>query len=108
MDRRYLGVEISEQYVEKAKKRLAELKKPRNSNLFLNQREMNELKQLSVDMGKDLKEIAGDKNLLEIFTNQFSVRMNTLPPHLSTRVGAAGRKQYSSHQIATAVKDLAD
>ena len=74
---------------------MAELKKPRYNNLFLDQRELNELKQLSADMGKPLKEIAEDKNLLEIFTNQFSVRMNT-------------RKQYSSYQIATAVKDLAD
>jgi site-specific DNA-methyltransferase (adenine-specific) len=102
MDRRYIGVEISEQYVEKAKKRLAELKKPRNrcysakhKNLFFDQIELNELKQLSVDMGKPLKEITEDKNLLDIFTNQFSVRMN-------------GRKQYSSSRIATAVKDLAD
>jgi len=95
LGRHYLGVEISEQYVEKAKKRLAELKKPRHGNLFLNQNELNELKQLSVDMGKPLKEIAEDGNLLKIFTNQFSVRMN-------------GRKQYSSQQIATAVKDLAD
>jgi hypothetical protein len=36
-----------------------------------------------------------DKNLLEIFTNQFSVRMN-------------GRKKYNARQIATAVKDLTD
>ena len=95
LDRHYIGVEISEQYVEKAKKRLAELKKPRYGSLFLDQRELNELKQLSADMGKPLKEITENKNLLEIFTNQFSVRMN-------------GRKQYSSQQIATAVKDLAD
>ena len=102
LGRYYVGVEISEQYVEKSKKRLAELKKPSPAVLLcetkqrgLDRTELNELKQLSVDMGKSLKEIAEDKNLLEIFTNQFSVRMN-------------GRKKYSSHRIATAVKDLAD
>ncbi len=105
LGRHYIGVEISEQYVEKAKKRLSELKKPRYGNLFLDQTELNELKQLSVDMGKPLKEIAEDKNILEIFTNQFSIRMNGL---LRQCASTASRKQYSSHQIATAVKDLAD
>ena len=95
LSRHYVGVEISEQYVENAKKRLARLKKLQSGNLLLNSMELNELKQLSADMGKEFKEIAEDKNLLKIFTNQFSVRMN-------------GRKQYSSHQIATAVKELAD
>ncbi len=93
LGRRYLGVEISEQYVENAKKRLAGLKKSCHGNLFLDAIELNELKQLSADMGRPLKEIAEDENLLEIFTNQLSVRMN-------------GRKKYSSQQIATAVKDL--
>ena len=105
LGRHYVGVEISKQYVEKAKKRLADLKrfgpeltvegKPRYGNLVLDQTELNDLIQLSVDMGKPLKEIAADKNLLEIFTNQFSVRMN-------------GRKQYSSYQIAAAAKELSD
>ena len=93
LERHYAGIEISEQYVKNAKKRLRELKKPHSGNLFLDAMELNELKQLSVDMGKPLKEIAEDKNLLKLFTNQFSVRMN-------------GRKKYSSHEIAAAVKDL--
>jgi DNA modification methylase len=100
LGRHYVGVEISDQYVEKAKKRMAELKKSSPAVLFretkqrgLDQVELNELKQLSVDMGKPLKEIAENTNLLEIFTNQFSVRMNS-------------RKKYNPHQIATAVKDL--
>jgi len=93
LGRHYVGLEISEQYVQNANNRLAELKKCRSSGPALDSSEMNELKRLSVDMGKPLKEIAADKNLLKFFTNQFTVRMN-------------GRKQYSSHQIATAVKDL--
>ena len=93
LGRHYAGIEISEQYVKNAKQRLRELKKPHSGNLFLDAMELNKLKQLSVDMGKPLKEIAEDKNLLKLFTNQFSVRMN-------------GRKKYSSHEIAAAVKDL--
>jgi len=65
--------------------------------------ELNELKQLSADMGRPLKEIAEDENLLEIFTNQFSVRMNDLLRHCAS---TSSRKKYSSQQIATAVKDL--
>ena len=93
LGRHYAGIEISEQYVKNAKQRLRELKKPHSGNLFLDAIELNELKQLSADMKKPLKEIAEDKNLLKLFTNQFSVRMN-------------GRKKYSSHEIAAAVKDL--
>jgi DNA modification methylase len=103
LGRRYIGVEISERYVEKTKKRMAELKKPRPPAVLLretkqrglDQTELNELKQLSEDMGKPLKEITEDKNLLEIFTNQFSVRMNN-------------QKRYETEEIATALKDLAD
>ena len=94
LGRHYAGIEISEQYVENAKKRLAQLKKTRSGNLFLDAIELNELKQLSTDMKNPLKEIAEDKNLLEIFTNQLSVRMN-------------GRKKFSPQEIVTAAKELA-
>ena len=94
LGRHYTGIEISTQYVENTKKRLEGLKKPRFGNLFLDAMELNELKQLSADMGKPLKEIAEDKNLLKLFTNQLSVRMNHW-------------KKYSPHEIAMAVKELA-
>ncbi|MBN2182747.1 MAG: hypothetical protein JW715_12615 [Sedimentisphaerales bacterium] len=90
LGRHYIGIEISEQYVENAKKRLAALKKQRRGNSFGDSNELHEIKQLSTDMGRPLKEIVEDKKVLELFTNQLSVRMN-------------GRKKYSSRQIATAV-----
>jgi DNA modification methylase len=108
LGRHHIGVEISEQYVKKAKKRLSKLEKKHSNNSFLNTSELSELKRLLTDINIPINEIATNKKLLEHFTNQFSVRMNSLPPRLSTRVGAAGRKKYNSHQIATAVKDLAD
>ena len=95
LNRHYVGIEISPQYVENAKNRLAELKKCLPENLFADALELNELKQLSADMGKPLKEIAEDKKLLKLFTNQLSVRMNN-------------RKKYSGQQIATAIKELSD
>jgi DNA modification methylase len=93
LGRHYTGIEISERYVRNTKKRLAKFEKTHAGDIFLDAIELNEIKQLSADMGMPLKEIAGDKNLMEIFANQFSVRMNS-------------RKKYSIQQIATAVKDM--
>jgi len=95
LGRNYVGVEISQKYVENTEKRLAELKKQQFSNLFLNTAELNELKRLSTDIKIPLREITADKKLLKQFTNQFMVRMNN-------------QKRYSTKQIVTALKDLAD
>ena len=93
--RNYVGVEISKTYVEKAKKRLANLKKQKPGNLLLKPTELSELKRLLSDMESPAEKIAEDKKLLEIFTNQFSVRMNN-------------QKRYRTEEIVTALKDLAD
>ena len=98
LGRNYVGVEISEKYVENSNERLAELKEQsacRRTNLFFNTAELNELKHLLSDIKRPLKEIADDKNLLELFTNQFAVRMNN-------------QKRYNSKKIVTALEDLAD
>jgi site-specific DNA-methyltransferase (adenine-specific) len=81
LGRNYAGIEISQKYVENAKKRLAQLalpqvKKQRFGNVSFNAAEFGELKRLLSDMEITSKEIAADKNLLELFTNQFSVRIN--------------------------------
>jgi len=94
LGRNYVGVEVSEKYVENANKRLAALKKQKPANLFLNTVELNELKRLSSDMKTPPKEIAADEKLLELFTNQFAVRMNN-------------QKQYRTEQIVSALEDLA-
>ncbi|MHC4174231.1 MAG: DNA-methyltransferase [Planctomycetota bacterium] len=93
--RNYVGVEISEEYVENSNERLAQLKKQRSGNLFLDSTELNELKRLSADIKIPLREITADKKLLKQFTNQFVVRMNN-------------QKRYSTEQIVTAIEDLAD
>jgi len=95
LGRSYVGVEISETYVENANERLAQLKKHHQSNLFLNTTELNELKRLSADIKTPIKEITADGNLLKLFADQFTVRMNN-------------QKRYRSEEIATALKDLAD
>jgi DNA modification methylase len=93
LGRGYVGVEISEQYVENTKKRLAQLKKQSSSELYLNAIELDEVKRLSVDIRKTPKEIVADKNLLELFANQFAVRMNN-------------QKKYSEKVVAMVLGDL--
>jgi site-specific DNA-methyltransferase (adenine-specific) len=103
LGRNYVGVEISKKYVENAKKRLAQLEKQHCGNRHLKPTEITELKRLLSDMvrlcspltEKDAKEIAADRELLALFTNQFSVRMNN-------------RKRYSTEEIATVLRDSAD
>ena len=98
LGRNYTGIDISEKYVENAKERLAELKKQSlslDTGLDFNPAELNELKQLSSDMKTPPQKIIADKNLLELFTNQLSVRMNN-------------HKQYNKQAVATALKNLAD
>jgi DNA modification methylase len=95
MGRNYVALDISEKYVENTKERLTELQKRHPANLFLNSTELNELKRLITDIKKPVKEIAADKNLLELVTNQFSVRMNN-------------HKRYRKAEIAAALEGIAD
>jgi DNA modification methylase len=99
LGRRYVGIDISENYVENARKRLTELEESRNisKNLFgaFDARETLELKRLYVDIGIDVKEILGSLGLLGVFTQQFVVRMNN-------------GKHYSQERVATALMDLAN
>lgn len=88
LKRNYVGIEISRDYVEKARQRLSQLKKIKVD-------ELNEMKRLIPDIGFSAKQIIADRKLLEVFANQFTIRMN-------------GQKQYSTTEIARALKGLAD
>jgi DNA modification methylase len=93
--RNYIAVEISKKYVQNAEKRLAELKKRKQTNLFLNTNELNELKRLLSDITKPVNEITADKKLLELLASQFAVRMNN-------------HKRYKTSEIAAALEGIAD
>jgi site-specific DNA-methyltransferase (adenine-specific) len=88
LQRNYVGIEISQDYAEKAKQRLSQLKK-------IKVNELNEMKRLIPDIGFSAKQIISDKKLLDVFANQFTIRMNS-------------QKRYSAAEIATALKDIAD
>jgi len=106
LGRNYVGIEISEKYVENANKRLAQLvlakaqavvrlKGGKSANLFFNTTELNELKRLLSDVKIPIKEITTDKKTLQLLTNQFAVRMNN-------------RKTYRIKEMQATLEDLAD
>ena len=97
LGRKYAGIDVSEQYVEKAAKRLAQLEQSqRSNNLFgsLDSKETFEIKRLYVDMAMGKDELLNNSKLLGVFTEQFAVRMNN-------------GKKYGMDKIATALTDLA-
>ncbi len=95
LGRNYVGLEISQEYVENARQRLSRLKEQQPANLFLNSTELNELKRLLSDIKKPAKQITEDKKLLELFANQFALRMNN-------------NKSYRTVEIAAALESIAD
>jgi site-specific DNA-methyltransferase (adenine-specific) len=104
LQRDYVGIEISAEYAKKAEERLAKLdtrcsildtRKSSKKTAELNPIEIIELKRLIPDMGCSPKQVLSDKGLLELFTSQFTIRMNS-------------QKQYSATGIATALRDLAN
>ncbi len=95
LGRNYVGLEISQKYVDNSNKRLAKLTKQCHHNLYLNTAELSELKRLSADITIPIREIVADSNLLNHFANQFTMRMNN-------------QKHYHCEELATALKDLAD
>ncbi len=95
LGRNYAGVEISNKYVENAKKRLADLEKQQGGNGSMKSVEVAELRRLLSDMREDSKRVAGDEKLLVLFTNQLSGRMNN-------------GERYSTEKVATVLRNLAD
>jgi len=95
LGRNFVGIEISPQYVENARKRVAQLKKRHGDSFPFNTSELDEMKRLLADMHASPREITADRDILQVFAGQLTVRMN------------AGR-QYREDEIVTALRDLAD
>lgn len=76
LGRDYCGFDISENYVENTKKRLADLKKAVSNQHGLTTLEYLELKRLFAEMGFDAETIMNNEKLLVLFTRQFELRMN--------------------------------
>lgn len=91
----YVGIDVSETYVENARIRLAELQKARSESLFFDSSETDCLQQLLWDMDMPAEKIVRDRNLVKILTSQFNVRINN-------------SKKYRIEEVTTALKDLMD
>jgi DNA modification methylase len=93
--RNYCGIDISQSYVEKTKERIGQIKKQTKSseNLYFNQMEIDEIKRLFIESGIDKVKLLANNKLLEIFANQFAVRMNN-------------HKKYDAGQLASVIKDF--
>lgn len=76
LERNYLGIEVSKEYVQNSRTRLSKLKSPESNNLFLDSKEISELGRLLADMSTDPKKVVQDSNLLNAVTKQFAVRMS--------------------------------
>lgn len=95
LKRTYTAIDISEEYVEKARIRLAELEDRPSQNLFLGSSETDVLQQLLCDMEMPAETIVGDRGLVKIVTTQFNVRMNN-------------SRKYRIEEVTAALKDLTD
>lgn len=78
LKRRYCGIDISENYVENARKRLDELNGFGKSTLYgsLDSEEYLEMKRLFAEMDLPAMRLLEDQRLLGIFIRQFEMRMN--------------------------------
>jgi len=101
LDRFYLGIEISQQYVNNANERLAEIqpphadKKQSEKSVPFKNREIVELKRLLHDMPNSAEEILSSPKLLQHFTKQLNLRTND-------------KYSYDTELITGALKSLAD
>jgi len=93
--RNYCGIDISQSYVEKTKERIAQIRKQTKSseNLYFNPMEIDEIKRLFVETGLSIAQLVENNRRLEIFANQFAVRMNN-------------HKKYDAGQLASVIKDF--
>ncbi|MHC4291990.1 MAG: DNA-methyltransferase [Planctomycetota bacterium] len=95
LGREYCGIDISKDYVKNTKQRLKEIKGEHRETLFgtLNANEYLELKRLFAEMGFDAETIMNDEKLLNIFAQQYHIRMNN-------------DKTYSTELIQDVFKDF--
>ena len=87
--RNYVGIEISEEYTAKTRKRLIELARQQHRNGEFDRAEMNELERLVRDMEKGAREIVSDRKLLRLFARQFALRMDNGKDYGEEEISAA-------------------
>jgi len=97
--RNYCGIDVSQSYVKNTIDRIAQIRKQNkaSNNMFFNSIELEEIKRLFVETGLSIAQIVESNKRLEIFANQFAVRMN---PDKNRD------KRYDAGQVASVIKDF--
>ena len=94
--RKYCGIDISKDYVQNTIKRIEQLNRRKQETLYdFDAMEIDEIKRLFVEVQIDKTKLLETKNLMEIFTRQFAIRMNN-------------KKEYDSGRIACFIKDFSE
>ncbi len=91
MGRNYVGIEVSENYAEQSRQRLAQLSQDisRNGDIVKDQTQ-----RLLADTRISPKKLLKDKKLLRIFVNQLSVR--------------AGNRQFAGEEVAGVLREIGE
>lgn len=100
LERDYCGIDLSQQYVENTRKRLADLKKNPLEDKRLSRAEALELKRLVFEIGRPVGAYRTDEKLMSLLCRQFAIRMNNgktyqpqmLLPLLRELLPGGGRK----------------
>jgi SAM-dependent methyltransferase len=93
LGRDFITMDISPNYVARARRRLEKLKKQLDNNGFPNSKETVELTRLVSDFNMPAEVIAADKKLLGLFQRQFRLR-------------TANGKKYHGRELTAALKKL--
>jgi site-specific DNA-methyltransferase (adenine-specific) len=93
--RNYCGIDISQNYVKSAIKRIEQTKKQieHSGSLYFDAVELEEIKRLFIEIELSIAQLVENNKRLEIFTKQFAIRMNN-------------HKKYDAGQIALVLKDF--
>lgn len=90
LGRNYCGTDISKQYVENSRRRLEKLKN-KSGSLFFDKKQTVELKRLAADMQTNAEDLKKDKNKLQLFAGQLSLRTGNETVHSPDEIISALR-----------------
>jgi DNA modification methylase len=100
--RNYTGIDISEDYVARTQERLKDLRRQSkaSSSDGFDWLERNELERLFIESPVPMADVLENKHALEIYTQQFALRMNNGKKYDADAVGAAFERLLSEMGLA--------
>ncbi len=104
--RNYCGMDISEEYVKKTRDRLSQLEHESKINIRngFDWLERNELERLLIESPVPMGEVLENKHALEIYANQFALRMNNGKQYEAAVIGTFFKQLLSEMVVAKAAR----